>query len=69
MRKTGVYKKFELYDSNFFETEGYILTLPFLQEEIENFEYCKGQITNALEFMRKKCVDFEYSNYSFMEFG
>ncbi len=60
MRKMGIYKSFEIYDSEIFETEGYILTLPFLQEEIDDIEYCTKQIKAGLDSIRKECTDFQY---------
>jgi len=60
LRKAGLYKKFELNDSEIFGTEGFILTLPFLQEETEDFDFCSEQTKKAVKFVKNDYADIEY---------
>ncbi|MBE6008548.1 MAG: hypothetical protein E7235_05050 [Lachnospiraceae bacterium] len=60
LRKTGMYNKYELNDIKIFGTEGYSVTLPFLQEEIEDLDLCIRQTEKVLKYIKKKCGDVEY---------
>lgn len=60
LRKTGIYNKFEINDIKLSETEGYIVTLPFLQEEIEDIDFCIDQTEKMLDYVEKEygCVEY-----------
>ena len=60
LRKTGIYNKYEIYDAKILETEGYIVTLPFLQEETDDFDYCLNQTKKVFEYIKKEFGDVEY---------
>lgn len=61
LRRMGIVRSFELYDTEILQTEGLIMTLPFLEEETENYDYCVEMTKKALGFARKECGDFVYT--------
>lgn len=60
LRRVGIYKSFDLYEEKICDTEGFYMTLPFLAEETEDFDFCLKQTENALSFARKNVGDFVY---------
>lgn len=60
LRKVGVYKNFDFFEEKISDTEGFYLTLPFLAEETEDFDFCLKQTKNALSFAKSNFGDFVY---------
>ncbi len=60
MRKTGILKSYALYDTMILDTEGLFLTLPFLPDELDDYEYCLSQTKKAVEFAKNECGEIVY---------
>ena len=59
MRRMGVYKKYDICESFISETEGYIFTLPFLEEETaQDYDYCLSRAKKGIERIKDEQGDF-----------
>lgn len=62
LRRMGVYKKYDIEESFIADTEGYIITLPFLESDLgEKPEYCLEQAEKAIKHLKSGGEDIVYA--------